>query len=92
MWIARNKDGSLYLWNNKPYRYAPITFPYDNEEYTKWKSPGEIPKQLDKTLYPEITWEWEPVKVDIVISGSYCLYNEGPSSHCCDNNGNISTK
>lgn len=57
MWVARNKDGFLFLFYNKPRRY---------DEYGKWKSSAETPMQIDRTLFPNLKWEDDPIEVELV--------------------------
>lgn len=54
MWIARDRNGSLYAYNRKPVRF---------EDYfgclTEWGTWDEE-LGLDKNDYPEVTWENSP--------------------------------
>lgn len=59
-WIARDFDGSLYHYSEKPLR---------DENNDQWATPnsevsyGELPPKM----FPEITWDDEPRKVEISI-------------------------
>lgn len=63
MWIARNRNGSLYSYDIKP--------DYDDWGFFYLLPRKEIPdtdianmfKKLDRTLYPEITFENSPVEL-----------------------------
>lgn len=57
MWIARDKRGSLYLFNNKPTRGIDIFEPNDG-----------CCMEIDCDLFPEIRWEDEPQEVCICIN------------------------
>jgi hypothetical protein len=57
MYIARDKNNDLYLFKELPNR--------GNE---CWWAPSGVDGtylRLDKSLYPEITWDSEPLKVEI---------------------------
>lgn len=57
MRIARDKSGRLFLYYTKPKRRK------DN-----WHKKGTPYLQLDKTLFPELKWEDDPVEVKLVPS------------------------
>lgn len=60
MWIARDKNGSLWLYNEKPIR---------NEEEEDWTiaTPTDTAVgTLDTNMFPELKWEDEPIEVDLV--------------------------
>lgn len=56
MWVARDKDGELYLYSLKPIKgdkhFVCNTF---NSEYM----------QLDSDILSEVTWENSPVEIEI---------------------------
>lgn len=57
MWIARDEDGSLFMYQNKPRK----------DEY-HWYSTDYDLFSIDDTLFPEIEWEDpEPTEVQIEI-------------------------
>lgn len=57
MWIARDADGRLYMYANKPIK--------DEEQ---WCSSVYDLFPLDVTLFPEVKWsDPEPTKVQIKI-------------------------
>ncbi len=59
MWVARDKNNSLWLYKEKPYR---------NEIYECWQSedPYVYVGPIDKTLFPNLKWEDEPIEVTII--------------------------
>jgi len=59
MYIARDKNESLWLYNEKPIR---------NEEEGNFKSiyTDVTIGTLDTTMFPELKWEDEPMEVDLV--------------------------
>lgn len=61
LWVARDNNGELYLYNEKP------------EYYNKSKvwSAGGICAKLDNNLFPELTWEDEPIEVVLQPTTTY---------------------
>lgn len=57
LWIARDKDGSLYLWRNKPIKQH-------NEDRFLY---GGYIGELIEDLYPEITFEKSPKLVELKL-------------------------
>lgn len=57
MWIARNKDGSLALFRYKPWKIRYDTFDKLRRDCI----------ELDKKLYPEVTFENSPKEAELVI-------------------------
>lgn len=56
MWMARDEDGKLYLYETKPRKY---------EEKKVWQS-GNCLTDLPGDMFPEIKWtDAEPVEVVI---------------------------
>ena len=59
MWLARDKDDSLYIYDKKPYRNIFID---------QWKNSFGWFESLPKEKFPEIQWEdEEPTKVKLII-------------------------
>lgn len=54
MWIARDKTGRLFLYYTKPKRHK-----------TGWHIKGIPYLQLDKSMFPNLKWEDEPIEVVI---------------------------
>lgn len=60
MYIARDKNNDLYLFNDLPTR--------GNE---CWWATNEVDGtylRLNKSLYPEVTWDSEPLKAQLSIN------------------------
>lgn len=55
LWIARDKDGVLRFW-----RYKPIK---DGSRFMQGYYMGD----LNRELYPEVTWENSPQKVELKL-------------------------
>lgn len=58
-WIARDKDGLLGFYSDKPQRFDDKAWWCDPGCYTALALPPES--------YPEITWESEPIEVELII-------------------------
>ena len=61
-WVARDKQGDLYLYNEEPYKdnkYSEWLIGFDNEgKYI----------EIDSKLFPQVKWEdEEPTKVELTI-------------------------
>lgn len=61
MWVARDKDGELNLFITKPQRSDAIGYNYEN-----WDSYNEHWISLDSKLFPDLTWDDEPIEVELV--------------------------
>ena len=57
LWISRDKDGALYLWRNKPIRQN------DTDRFMY----GGYIGGLIRDLFPEITFENSPQKVELEL-------------------------
>lgn len=59
IWIARDKDGKLYLYSNKPFK-----------EPQEWRSrPANGTIYLDPGLFPSVKWEdSEPTRVIVRLA------------------------
>lgn len=56
MWIARDKDGDLFMYSLKPIK--------GDKHFVCNKFNNEC-MQIDSELAPEVTWENSPVEVEI---------------------------
>ena len=59
MYIARDKNNDLYLFNDLP-----------NRGHECWWASKEVDGtylRLDKSLHPEVTWDSEPLRAEISI-------------------------
>jgi len=59
MYIARDKNNDLYLFNELPSR--------GNECWWASKEIDGTYLRLNKSLYPEVTWDSEPLRAEISI-------------------------
>jgi len=59
MYIARDKNNDLYLFNELPSR--------GNECWWASKEIDGTYLRLEKSLYPEITWDSGPLRAEIVL-------------------------
>ena len=84
MWVARDKDGRLKLFPDKPVRNESFEDDDCNERVNKWMRDAEkfLPvhyashdslynphyqiMRLDESLFPELTWDDEPMEVTIL--------------------------
>lgn len=55
LWVARDKSGELYLYNEKPEFY---------NDCKVWFA-GGICAKLDNNLFPDLTWYDEPIEVEL---------------------------
>lgn len=58
MWVARNKDGWLVLFESKPVRGEGFW-------YTNSRDDDSMP--INSSLFPDLKWEDEPIEVEIKI-------------------------
>lgn len=56
-YVARDKDGSLYMYYNYPFRDV-VGIWIDNKSINS-------PLELNKHEFLEVTWESEPLRVEI---------------------------
>ena len=59
MFIARDKDKHLYLFNELPTRGTECWWAKTGIDGTYLR--------LDDTLYPEVTWESDPLPVSLTV-------------------------
>ncbi|AJY71792.1 hypothetical protein RW64_20730 [Geobacter sulfurreducens] len=59
MYLARDKNNDLYLFNERPVR--------GNECWWAEKGVDGTYLRLNPALYPEISWETEPIPVKLII-------------------------
>lgn len=53
LWVARDNNGKLYLYNEKPKYYNDLKV---------WFS-GKMCAKLDNNIFPDLTYEDEPLEV-----------------------------
>ena len=65
-WVCRDKkDNALYLHAEKPYRAQSGFEEWDDPDW--WENDCASFLPLDKSLFPNLTWESDPQKVEITI-------------------------
>lgn len=65
-WVCRDKkDNALNFHAEKPYRAQSGYDVYDEPDW--WESDCASFLPLDKSLFPDITWESDPIEVEIII-------------------------
>jgi hypothetical protein len=64
MYLARDINGDLYLFNELPHRGNECWWAESGIDGTYLK--------LDKALYPEVTWDREPLPVELIRSLQEC--------------------
>lgn len=67
LWIARDRDGGLYTFINKPWLQTIDKMWLDFPVYIDWKDDRSYYKQLDCNLYPEVTFENSPQEVELKL-------------------------
>lgn len=55
LWVARDNNGELYLYNEKPECY---------NDSKVWFA-GGICAKLDNNFFPELKWKDEPIEVEL---------------------------
>ena len=58
-WVARDKDGKVFIYNSKPIRLVS-EFTFDGDSF------GHC-AELHNGLFPEITWENSPKKIKLIL-------------------------
>ena len=60
LWVARDKDNALWLYNGKPQKFPGLC---------SWNSPSGAARKLPKKLFPKVKWEnKQPVRVELTIN------------------------
>ena len=67
LWIARDENGGLYLYNNKP-----ITQIFGKEIFFKSNDGDNSEIKIDSNLYPEVTFENSPQQLEIKTKLTFC--------------------
>ena len=62
MWIARDKDGDLYLYTKEPEKYVQEGF------FSGISRPDMDVCGIDRTSFPSVTWENSPQKVTVELA------------------------
>jgi len=62
MYLARDKNNDLYLFYGKPRRGRECWWAEEGVDGTYLK--------IEKSLYPEVTWDSEPLEVSLTVKSS----------------------
>lgn len=69
LWVAKDQDGSLWLFSEKPTR--------SEKEDGSWICDGSfmmLPRNLEEGLqFSGLTWESEPVKVRLILQVTHAI-------------------
>ena len=66
VWVARDWDGGLFSYKEKPWRQEVDRMWLDSPIYQDYKYDGiGCLGQLDNKLYPDLKWEDEPIEVEL---------------------------
>lgn len=63
MWVARDKNGVLHVFNNQPTRQYPFK---GSDECGWWFESTYTQMPILTDIFPEIRWEDEPIEVELV--------------------------
>ena len=61
LWIARNQDGSLWLYEEKP------SLVYSDESRKWYYEGGSFLDFYDENIFPEVTFENSPQEVELKL-------------------------
>lgn len=79
MWIARDKDRQLTLFTNKPYRCTDVGL--DNESWgVVLMDEFTDTMILNPNLFPNLTWEDEPIEVELALKKKRLSWKNAKSS------------
>lgn len=68
LWIARDKDNNLFIYNNKPVihkEYESFDVDLNNNDSNIFYFERII--QINSKLFPEVTWENSPQQVELKL-------------------------
>lgn len=65
MWVARDKDGDLWMFMSKPIRHKNRAWVTRVKDMPKDYSNHCWETEIDSSLYPELKWEDEPIEVEL---------------------------
>lgn len=63
LWVARDKDGTLCSYLHKPIRNDVDNNWWDMETAYDTINPGMYYEKLDSHIFPELTWDDEPIEL-----------------------------
>lgn len=61
MYVARDEDGSLYLYGFKPERQYNTWYDWDDGSHFNII-------ELDRELFPKLKWEDDPIEVKLITT------------------------
>ena len=62
LWIARDEDGDLFLYNQKPYILKTRVDPWDC-----FQAPNKEFLAIPNELFPEVTFENSPQEIELTL-------------------------
>lgn len=68
VWVARDLNGKLYSYKDKPKRNCVKKFWIEGKQKThviQFKEKDLYLEKIDDSLFPDIRWEDEPIKVEL---------------------------
>ena len=66
MWVARDKDGQLTLFSDKPHRCMEVGLKNESWDIVAMNAFTDM-MVLNSDVFPDLTWEDEPIEVELVI-------------------------
>ena len=60
LWIARDNDGSLYLYDQRPVLNTLINEVWECTKFGNWYD-------IDNSLFPEVTFENSPQQIELKL-------------------------
>lgn len=66
MWVARDKSGRLRVYLNKPFRFTEFWCSNDKMSVSKHMDIEINVIPIDSTLFPDLTFEDEPLEICLV--------------------------
>ena len=67
MWVARDKDGQLTLYSDKPHRCMEVGWNNESWDIVSVDNPFTDMMVLNSNMFSDLTWEDEPIEVELVI-------------------------
>lgn len=69
MWVARDKDGCICAFENKPWRQMIDHMWLDTQWYQDYKYDGNgCVFQMNVEAFTELTWDDEPIEITDAIA------------------------
>lgn len=64
MWVARDKNGTVWLYTNKPIRSSMFSRWNVDTENSLFSTNEWM--EIDGDLFPDLKWEDEPIEVELI--------------------------